>query len=87
MISILVGQVESEFPFGDSLFVYLSIAAFFLRLVCTNGLISTTEVKASYKHVCLKIFKEFPKDQREKDFVFEGSKLFQVQYLMIDLFS
>jgi hypothetical protein len=39
----------------------LSIAAFFLRLICTNGLVSKTEVKASYKHVSLKIFKEFPK--------------------------
>jgi hypothetical protein len=39
----------------------LSIAAFFLRLICTNGLVSKTEVKASYKHVSLKIFTEFPK--------------------------
>ena len=38
----------------------LSIAAFFLRLVCVNGLISKTEVHASYKHVSLKVFKEFP---------------------------
>jgi hypothetical protein len=38
----------------------LSIAAFFLRLICTNGLIAKTEVHASYKHVSLKIFKEFP---------------------------
>jgi len=39
----------------------LSIAAFLLRLICTNGLISKTEVHASYKHVSLKVFKEFPK--------------------------
>lgn len=38
----------------------LSIAAFFLRLICTNGLVATTEVRAAYKHVSLKIFKEFP---------------------------
>jgi len=38
----------------------LSIAAFLLRLVCVNGLISRTEVHASYKHVSLKVFKEFP---------------------------
>ena len=38
----------------------LSIAAFLLRLVCANGLISRTEVHASYKHVSLKVFKEFP---------------------------
>jgi len=38
----------------------LSIAAFLLRLICTNGLISKTEVHASYKHVSLKVFKEFP---------------------------
>ena len=39
----------------------LSIAAFLLRLICNNGLISKTEVHASYKHVSLKVFKEFPK--------------------------
>lgn len=39
----------------------LSIASFFLRLVCTNGMISKTEVSASYRHVSLKIFNEFPK--------------------------
>ena len=33
----------------------LSIAAFFLRLVCTNGMISKTEVSASYRHISLKI--------------------------------
>ena len=38
----------------------LSIAAFFLRLICTNGLVAKTEVNASYKHVSLKVFKEFP---------------------------
>ena len=38
----------------------LSIAAFFLRLICTNGLIAKTEVHASYKHISLKVFKEFP---------------------------
>ncbi|MGD0627144.1 MAG: DUF932 domain-containing protein [Thermodesulfobacteriota bacterium] len=39
----------------------LSIAAFFLRLVCTNGMISKTEVSASYRHISLKILGEFPK--------------------------
>jgi hypothetical protein len=38
----------------------LSIAAFFLRLVCTNGMISKTEVSASYRHVSLKILNELP---------------------------
>ena len=38
----------------------LSIAAFMLRLVCTNGLISKTEVSASYRHVSTKILSEFP---------------------------
>jgi len=38
----------------------LSIAAFFLRLVCTNGLISKTEVSASYRHVSRKILADFP---------------------------
>jgi hypothetical protein len=39
----------------------LSIAAFFLRLVCTNGMISKTEVSTSYRHISLKILGEFPK--------------------------
>jgi hypothetical protein len=38
----------------------LSIAAFFLRLVCTNGMISKTEVSASYRHISLKILDKFP---------------------------
>jgi len=38
----------------------LSIAAFVLRLVCTNGAISKTQVSASYRHVSLKILKELP---------------------------
>jgi hypothetical protein len=38
----------------------LSIAAFFLRLVCTNGIISKTEVSASYRHISLKILEKFP---------------------------
>jgi hypothetical protein len=38
----------------------LSITAFVLRLVCTNGLISKTQVGASYRHVSRKILEEFP---------------------------
>ncbi len=38
----------------------LSIAAFVLRLVCTNGAISKTQISASYRHVSLKILKELP---------------------------
>jgi len=38
----------------------LSIAAFFLRLVCTNGMISKTEISASYRHVSTRILNEFP---------------------------
>jgi len=29
----------------------LSIAAFILRLICTNGMVSKTEISASYRHV------------------------------------
>jgi hypothetical protein len=39
----------------------LSIACFLLRLICTNGMISKTEVSASYRHFSLKILNEFPK--------------------------
>jgi hypothetical protein len=38
----------------------LSIAAFVLRLVCTNGMISKTQVSASYRHVSGKILNELP---------------------------
>lgn len=39
----------------------LSIASFILRLVCTNGMISKTEVSASYRHISAKILNEIPK--------------------------
>jgi len=39
----------------------LSISAFLLRLKCTNGLISKTQVTASYRHISTKILDEFPK--------------------------
>lgn len=38
----------------------LKISAFILRLVCTNGMISKTEISASYRHVSRKILTEFP---------------------------
>jgi hypothetical protein len=42
-------------------FASLSIAWFVLRLIWANGMISKTEVSASYRHVSLKIFNEFSK--------------------------
>ena len=38
----------------------LSIAAFVLRLICTNGMVSKTQVCASYRHVSGKILNELP---------------------------
>jgi hypothetical protein len=38
----------------------LSISCFFLRIVCVNGMISKTEIGASYRHVSYKILEEFP---------------------------
>jgi len=38
----------------------LSIAAFVLRLTCTNGMVSKTQVSASYRHVSGKILNELP---------------------------
>ena len=38
----------------------LGIAAFILRLICTNGMVSKTEISASYRHVSTKILDEFP---------------------------
>jgi len=38
----------------------LSTAAFVLRLVCTNGMVSKTQVAASYRHVSSKILTEMP---------------------------
>jgi hypothetical protein len=38
----------------------LSVSAFLLRLVCTNGLVAKTEISASYRHVSTKILTELP---------------------------
>ncbi len=38
----------------------LSISAFVLRLVCTNGLISKTQESNSYRHISNRILEEFP---------------------------
>jgi len=38
----------------------LSVSAFFFWLVCTNGMVSKTEISASYRHVSTKILYEFP---------------------------
>ena len=38
----------------------LSISCFCLRLICTNGLISKSDVSSSYRHVSTKIIREFP---------------------------
>jgi hypothetical protein len=38
----------------------LSISAYILRLICTNGLISKTQESSSYRHVSTKILEEFP---------------------------
>lgn len=38
----------------------LSISAFVLRLICTNGLISKTAESQAYRHISTKILKEFP---------------------------
>ena len=38
----------------------LSIAAYVLRLICTNGLVAKSDVSASYRHVSTKILNEFP---------------------------
>ena len=38
----------------------LSIGAFVLRLVCTNGMVSKTQVSASYRHVSGRILNELP---------------------------
>lgn len=38
----------------------LSIAAFVLRLVCTNGMVAKTDKAASYRHVSTKVLIEFP---------------------------
>ena len=43
----------------------LKISAFFLRLVCTNGMVAKTEISAAYRHVSVKILDEFPNVMRE----------------------
>jgi hypothetical protein len=43
----------------------LKISAFFLRLVCTNGMVAKTEISAAYRHVSVKILDEFPNVMQE----------------------
>jgi hypothetical protein len=43
----------------------LKISAFFLRIVCTNGMVAKTEISANYRHVSVKILDEFPNVMRE----------------------
>ena len=38
----------------------LRIAAFYLRLVCTNGLIAKTQIAIAYRHISRKILDDFP---------------------------
>jgi hypothetical protein len=38
----------------------LSVSAFFLRLVCTNGMVAKSQISASYRHVSTKILIELP---------------------------
>jgi hypothetical protein len=38
----------------------LSVSAFILRLICTNGMVAKTEISASYRHVSTKILSELP---------------------------
>ena len=38
----------------------LRIAAFYLRLVCTNGLIAKTQVAVAYRHISRRIFDDMP---------------------------
>jgi hypothetical protein len=52
---------RTSIPDLKARFASLSIAAFVLRLIRTNGMISKMEVSASYRHVSMKIFNEFPK--------------------------
>lgn len=38
----------------------LQITAFYLRLICTNGLVSTNGVTESYRHISTRVLTEFP---------------------------
>ena len=38
----------------------LSLANYILRLICSNGLISKSQVSSSYRHVSYKILDDFP---------------------------
>ncbi len=62
----------------------LSIEAFMLRLVCTNGLISKTQIGASYRHISIKILTEFP-DVLEKVSYELGRQKHQFQLSMESL--
>jgi len=53
----------------------LGVAAFILRLVCTNGLIAKTEINnTSYRHVSGKILNEFPDVIKKVAYAVEGQR-------------
>jgi len=59
----------------------LSISAYVLRLVCTNGLVSKTQESNSYRHVSNRILEEFP-DVLEKVTLELGNKRDQFKISM-----
>ncbi|MDQ1328972.1 MAG: hypothetical protein QG641_2258, partial [Candidatus Poribacteria bacterium] len=52
----------------------LSISSYFFRIVCCNGLISKTEVSASYRHVSLKILSELPQTLNKLQYELDRQK-------------
>jgi hypothetical protein len=49
----------------------LSISAFFLRLICTNGMVAKTSISTSYRHVSTKILTELPQVFEKRDCMVE----------------
>ncbi|MBW2063384.1 MAG: DUF932 domain-containing protein [Deltaproteobacteria bacterium] len=54
--------------------VAFSIEAYFYRLVCSNGLVTRTEVTSRFKHISRKALDEFPEILRQVVYESEGSQ-------------
>ncbi len=54
----------------------LHISSFFLRLVCTNGLVAKTEFSVGYRHVSTKILDQFPEklDQASRELLAQADQ-------------
>jgi hypothetical protein len=55
-------------------FSALKIETYFLRLICTNGMITKTQISSSFRHISLKVLSEFPQLLSAASYNFDTKK-------------